>query len=46
MCLSTLREFCDRYKDGLEDGAVIEGREREHVKQACTAFGLALCECV
>jgi chitin synthase len=41
MCLSTSRKFCDQYKDRLEDGAVIEGGEREHVKQARTAFGLA-----
>lgn len=39
-------EFCDRYKDGLEDGGVIEGGEWERVEQACTAFGLALCQCV
>ena len=37
----TSREFCDRYKDGLEDGGVVEGGERERVEQARTAFGLA-----
>ena len=37
----TSREFCNRYKDRWEYGAVIEGGERECVKQARTAFGLA-----
>ncbi|KAF8345668.1 glycosyltransferase family 2 protein, partial [Amanita rubescens] len=29
----TPREFCDRYKDGLENAGVIEGGERERVEQ-------------
>ncbi|KAJ6586612.1 glycosyltransferase family 2 protein [Mycena sp. CBHHK59/15] len=33
-------EFCERYREGLEAGGVVEGSERERVEQARTAFGL------
>ncbi|KAF8625844.1 hypothetical protein AX17_006740 [Amanita inopinata Kibby_2008] len=33
-------EFCERYREGLEDKGVVEGEERERIEQARTAFGL------
>ncbi|KAF7342277.1 Glycosyltransferase family 2 protein [Mycena venus] len=35
-----LGEFCERYREGLEDKGVQEGDEKERVEQAKTAFGL------
>lgn len=37
----TPREFCDRYKDGMENAGVVEGGERERAEQVRTAFGMA-----
>ncbi|KAF7347345.1 Glycosyltransferase family 2 protein [Mycena venus] len=35
-----LGEFCERYREGLEERGVHEGNERERVEQARTVFGL------
>ncbi|KAF4613327.1 hypothetical protein D9613_010804 [Agrocybe pediades] len=37
----TPEEFCERYKEGLQAGGVVEGNEREVIAQARTAFGLS-----
>ena len=34
-------EFCERYREGLEGGGVVEGNVQERVQQARTAFGLS-----
>ncbi|KAF8634990.1 hypothetical protein AX15_000605 [Amanita polypyramis BW_CC] len=36
----TPREFCERYREGLEVAGVTEGGELERVEQARTAYGL------
>lgn len=37
----TPEEFCERYKDALDDSGVSEGSERERVEQARTTSGLS-----
>ncbi|KAK1228060.1 hypothetical protein PQX77_008912 [Marasmius sp. AFHP31] len=36
----TPEEFCERYREGLAEGGVMEGTEKERVQQARTAFSL------